>query len=134
MTVTISSFRQTFPAFTDTATYTDAMITFWLDIANKALNVRRWGTLLDLGLSLYVAHNLVLEKQAGEAAAGGGDPGSSSGVISSESVDKASIAFDTARGTEEDAGHWNLTTYGTRFLRYSRMAGAGGIQVGPCCG
>jgi len=29
-----------------------------------------------------------------------------------------------------NAGHWNLTVYGTRFIRFAKMFGAGPIQIG----
>jgi hypothetical protein len=88
----------------------------------------RWGQFYNTGLRLYVAHNLALERQAARQAASGGAP-MGSGVISGRSVGPASVSYDTQFGSENDGGNYNLTTYGSRFLRYLRMAGMGPVQV-----
>jgi hypothetical protein len=38
-------------------------------------------------------------------------------------------AYDTTAGIVPEAGHWNLTTYGMRFIQLVLMFGAGPIQV-----
>lgn len=133
MTVTAQSFRASFPEFSDLASYPSATIDFWIDVAAQMLNASRWGTLLDTGIALFVAHNMVLERQNFRATINGGVPGIQSGVIASKGVDKVNISYDTASGVEEGAGHWNLTNYGSRFVRLTRMFGAGGIQIGVPC-
>jgi hypothetical protein len=50
------------------------------------------------------------------------------GMVARKTVDKVSVTYDTASAMEEDAGHWNLTVYGTRFIRLARMVGTGGMQ------
>lgn len=83
---------------------------------------------------LFIAHHAVLERKALDAAAQpGGVPGVSTGVINSKSVDKVSVGYDTAAGTEEGAGHWNLTVYGIRLKSLFNMMGAGPVQVGIGC-
>ena len=130
MAVTPTSFRADFPAFVDATNYPDSAITFWTTVALQFLNAERWDTAIDIGTELFVAHNLVLEFQANTAAGNGAAPGLSQGMISSKSVDKVSISYDTGSAAELDAGHWNLTIYGQRYVRMARMMGAGGIQLG----
>ena len=123
MTVSASSFRTHFPEFTDTAAYPDATVTFWLGYAVKMLPGDRWGTLLDLGIELFIAHNLVLGKQSAVR------PGSVTGPMNSKSVGALSAGYDTGAVTFEDAGHWNATAFGSRFYQLARTMGAGGMQL-----
>jgi len=129
MTVTAASFRATFPVFASTTTYPDPQVQLWLSVAVQQVNAERWGTLTDMGVSLYVAHQLVLEQKASMGASSGA-PGSTVGILSSKSVDGVSASYDVSASTEKDAGHWNLTTYGTRYWRFSKMMGAGPMQIG----
>lgn len=131
MTVTAASFRADFPEFASTTTYPDAMVSVWLAAAGNLLDAARWGALLDLGTELFIAHNLVLGARDQKAATNGGTGGAASGVMSSKSVDKVSVSYDTGAGTIEGAGAWNLTTYGVRYLQLARLVGAGGLQISP---
>lgn len=140
MTITPASFRADLPEFADAVAYPDTAIVYWAALGTMLVSVDRWGpgavvptsppsTLYDFGLELFVAHNLALEKPAVETAENGGAPGLSQGPISSKSVAGVSVSYDTSAGLEPDAGHWNLTIYGTRFIRMLRMCGAGPIQI-----
>jgi hypothetical protein len=130
MTVTADSFRENYPAFANAETYTAEQIDYYLSLAVLLLNASRWSTLLDLGTSMFLAHNLVLEAKNKAAADNGAMPGGDVGPVNNKSVDKVSVGYDTAAGIQEGAGHWNLTNYGTRFIQLARMVGAGPIQVG----
>ena len=130
MTVSVSSFRTSFSEFEDPSVYGDSDIEFWLQYGLLLLNPVRWGNVLDLGIQLFIAHNLVLEQQAKTTSKRGAVPGLNSGVIASKSVDKVSISYDTNSAMEKDAGQWNLTIYGSRYFKLMRMFGAGPIQVG----
>lgn len=130
MALTASSFRLMFPAFGDTTKYSDPMVTMWLDYATKRINVERWGELADTGVGLITAHTLVLEAQSVAQASAGAAPGGKVGVQTSKSVDGVSVSYDVSSATVAGAGHWNQTTYGTRFMELSRMMGAGPMQVG----
>lgn len=131
MTVTVASFRSAFPEFADATVYTDASVQMWLSASVSLLSPERWGDLLDLGTSLFVAHNIVLGAMNARAASKGGSPGSGGGVTASKAVDKVSVSYDTGAATIEGAASWNLTTYGTRYLQLARMVGAGGLQISP---
>lgn len=144
--IDVATFRKSFPAFSDVSKYPDTSIAFWVSVASIMLPTQTWGlgstaaqspptTQMDIGLSLFVAHNLSLEAQALQAAAAGGSPGSAvKGPISSESVGGVSRSYDTTAGLNLDAGPWNLTTYGTRFVFMARLVGKGPVQIGVDCG
>lgn len=127
---TPEKFRQAFPAFMDPGAYPNYMIDIWLNLAGKLHNRERWGDLLEFGVHLFVAHNLTLEGASNTGALQGQAPGQVQGPVTSGSVDKVSYSRDTASLMEPNAGHWNATTYGLRWVRLSRMVGAGPIQVG----
>lgn len=139
MTVTVALLRKDFTEFANTTTYPEADVAFWLNVASQLLNQDRWGapaavdqpnSLYDLGQELFAAHNLAIEARAKAEAVNGAPPGTTTGPVSSKSVDKVSIAYAVDGAIEPNAGHWNLTIYGTRYARMVQMVGAGGIQLG----
>jgi len=130
--VWITWFRGVFPEFASTAFYPTPVVEFWHEFATGMLPECRWGKQWQMAVALYVAHNLVLERRAVMEAKNGGVPGQSVGILSSKSVDKVSAGYDTSTGTQQGAGYWNLSTYGTRLYRLILLFGAGPIQVsGP---
>jgi hypothetical protein len=129
----IGTFRQDYTEFTDTTKYPDGLLTYWLNIAIALLNPNRWQDQLDMATELFMAHNIMIEKMARDTAAVNGWPGYAKGPLSSESPGGTSLSYDTSAVQELDAGHWNYTVYGTRFIRLARMFGAGPIQIGAGC-
>jgi hypothetical protein len=129
VTVTPAQFRVDWPEFASTTVYTDGAINFWLGIATRLLNARRFQDMLDYATALFIAHNLALEQMAQKSAANGAVPGLSTGPVSSKTVGPVTQAYDTEAGLFEDAGPWNLTSYGTRLYSLFMMFGAGVIQV-----
>ena len=127
-----TQFRTDFPEFANTTMYPDAVINFEIGIATQMLNATRWGTMLNTGIELWVAHNLVLAAQAAEDSALGNTPGEVPGPTTAKGVDKVSVSYDAQSVTLDDAGYWNLTRYGIRFWQMARMMGAGGIQLAMC--
>ena len=125
----IQIFRTNNPEFANVRYFPDAQIARWLAVGGKLLSADRWGELLDHGLELFVAHHISLTRQNQKTAAAGGSVGQSSGPVSGKTVDKVTVSYDTASATELNAGHWNLTTYGTQYIRLARMIGAGGLQL-----
>jgi hypothetical protein len=81
------------------------------------------------GVSLYVAHELVLANQNIKAASVGGSPGQSAGVATSKTVGTATVSYDATSISEKDAGFWNLTNYGKQFYRLVKIFGARPIQL-----
>lgn len=137
----VPTFRAQFPEFGNENKYPFSQVNYWLGIGCLLLNSQRWGNLLDHGTALFIAHNVVLEAQAMATSALANRisnpalapvPGLSTGPTSAKGVDKVSVAYDTTAGIEEKAGHWNLTVYGTRFIKLARMVGAGPVQINGC--
>lgn len=132
--ITNVQFRKDFPEFAVPNKYNESALTFWLGLAyDHFFNAPRWGETLNIGVEMFVAHQLVLEADALAAVSVNGQPGQYVGAVSSESVDKVSVNYDTNTTVDEGAGHWNLTVYGKRYIRLARMIGAGGIQLGIGC-
>lgn len=126
---TVAAFRTSFPEFASTANYPDAQVQFWLDVAAKLLNPDRWYDLIDQGAMLFTAHHLVIQRRDLQGAAAGVIPGEIKGAIASKSVDKVSVSYANGTAMYQDAGFWNLTTYGLQYWNLVRMFGAGGIQL-----
>jgi hypothetical protein len=126
--VDATTFRVDFPEFASATKFPDGLVTRWLTIAAKLVNGDRWGDLTDFGTELVAAHNLVLAARDTKSAAMG-TPGQSSGVVASKAVDKVSVSYDAGMASVEGGGNWNLTTYGTRYLYYLDLFGAGGVQL-----
>lgn len=124
-----NQFRSDFPEFSDTTRYPDSLVTLWLTVGSSLVNECRWGELTDIGIELVTAHHLAIAARDQQAAAGGGIPGQASGPMSSKAVDKVSVSYDTGAASLSDAGFWNLTSYGTRYLGLARLMGAGGMQL-----
>ncbi|AOY96859.1 hypothetical protein BKK79_35795 [Cupriavidus sp. USMAA2-4] len=127
--MTPEQFRADFPEFSDTTKYPNTLIQMWLTVATSLVNPVRWMELTNLGLALVTAHHLVLAQRDGATADVGGTPGEVKGPTSSKSVDKVSVSYDTGAVALSDAGFWNMTSYGIRFLNFARMMGAGGLQL-----
>ena len=128
--VTPAIFRANFPSFADSVAYPSAAVNFWLTLGVTLLPAGRLGQMLDFATQLFIAHNLTLEAINAAAAANGAPPGMSRGIISSESAAGASVSFDTSSGIPMEAGHWNLTTFGTMLIQRIRIRGMGPLQIG----
>jgi hypothetical protein len=128
MSLTPAQFRLDFPEFSNPIQFQDSLITFWINNAANLINTCRWDTLATLGTELLVAHNLVLSARD-QASAVAGVPGEMTGPVSAKAVDKVSVSFDTNAAALPNAGDYNLTVYGVRFLRLARMIGSGGTQL-----
>jgi hypothetical protein len=129
--VDIATFRGLHSEFSNDVDYSDTSIQGWLDFSLLMLNASRWGSWLDKGTELFVAHNLVMDKVRSDTAAVGGWPGLNKGVLSGETPGGGvSLSYNVEAGINKDAAHWNLTTYGTQFIYMARHIGAGPIQVG----
>lgn len=130
MTITHDQFVAAFPEFANTTIYPITQFDFWASQAYLQLNACRFGTSLDLGAMLFVAHNIVLSAQAVKAAAtGGGTVAGTSGLVASKSVDKVSVSYDNATATTAGAGLWNATVYGQRLYAMMRAFGVGPMYV-----
>lgn len=127
--ITVNYFRQLLPEFSDSSIFVDEVIEQWLLIASQLLKEERWRTMYSMGIALFTAHQVSLQRQAMITAQRGGVPGFGLGVVASKSVNGVSISYNNMLNVLKDGGDWNLTTYGVRFLSFARMFGSGGFQV-----
>lgn len=128
--ITVEQFRGFKPAFSDSARYPDGMIEYWIMIAAIMLNASRWRAALPFGTTLFVAHNCYLEAQQNVTAAVGGFPGVARGPISSETPGSVALSYAVEQTSEKNGGYYNLSVYGTQFIRYARLIGAGPTYLG----
>ena len=63
----IPAFRAQFPQFADATVYTDAQVGYWGTFGAQVISTDSWGTSYNNGVSLYVAHQLVLNGGIGVA-------------------------------------------------------------------
>lgn len=137
--ISYAQFTADYPEF---ATATQAQFNLYQNRAGQHLSTPGWGqpatnptdpsqyTQYDIGMELVIAHFLARAQMRAKTVAAGGVP-LGKGVISAESVGPASVSYDTASATEEDAGHWNETDYGREFVQMARLVGAAPMQVSP---
>ncbi len=124
-----SSFRANRPEFGDTAVFSGAMIDRLLARAYRLLDANRWRTILDDGVEAWVAHHLVLAREAAVAVQSGDVPGMVRGMLTSESVDKVSAGYDTGSIALDDAGPYNRTAYGQEYWQLAQAVSIGGFQL-----
>lgn len=137
--ITYAQFILDFPEFSNTALYSQSGFNWCARLAALMLTPA-WGgpadagqpySIYDIGTELIIAHYLAQGAKNKLAAAAGGIPGLNRGIISGETVGPVNISYDTANAAMEDAGQWNLSTYGTQFVQMARLIGAAPTQVGP---
>jgi hypothetical protein len=131
--VSISKFRTDVKAFANETLFPDDVINFWLMVATAMVDPGQWGEETYLGIEMFTAHHVVLDVKNNMDVSVGSLPGLSRGAINSESVGPVSIGYDTASTLEEDAGNWNYTIYGQRYIHWARQYGAAVIYIGAGC-
>ncbi len=129
MTFDTAAFRKAFPEFNDTEMYPSPQVQFWVDFISRQIDPCVWKQSWNMGVSLYLAHELTLARQNIQAANVGGTPGQQGGIASSKTVGSVTVQYDPQTSTEKDAGYWNLSTYGKQFYRLSRVFGARCVQL-----
>jgi hypothetical protein len=137
--VTYQSFIADLPEFANATIFPQSAFLYYQNFATIMLT-SVWGqpapagqpnSLFDIGQEQFIAHNLVIEALNQKSVAVGGLPGITKGPVSAENAGQVSVTYDPAGSLEIDAGHWNLTTYGLRFINVARMLGAQPTQIGP---
>jgi hypothetical protein len=116
----IDLFRETFPAFSDESKYPEEVITPWATIGEQLLTQSRWDILWTLGVQLYVAHNLTIDKP---------NPTQMLVTQSSKTLAGESISTSNMVIAEKNAGLWNTTTYGQRLFQLMKVVGMGATVV-----
>lgn len=131
-TITEAYFRETFNEFANPVKYSSGKIQMYLLLAQALININRWGDYYAMGVCLFVAHNCVIDRRNMDENDFDRPSGTQVGPIGSESGGGVGVTYDVGAGIEPGAGHWNLSNYGTRFIQFARLAGAGPVQVnGP---
>jgi hypothetical protein len=105
------------------------MVTFWATFAEAQVRQCVWKSQWQMGVQLFVAHEITLAAQNQKASQVGGSPGQQGGIANQKTVGSVSVGYDSTATSERDAGYWNLTTYGKQFIRFARMFGSGAIQL-----
>ena len=59
MAVTTTTFRESFPEFTDVLVFPEPQVAFWITLAGKMVGVDRWGDLADYGVMLLDRKSVV---------------------------------------------------------------------------
>lgn len=129
MSFTPSDFREEFAEFLDPGAYPDSQLNRIAARVSKLIDPCRWDEMYDYGVSLMVAHTLVLRTRAESKSYVGSIPGEVQGPLTAKAVDDVSGSYDASSVVIEGGGDWNLTTYGIEFLRLGKQFGAGGSQV-----
>lgn len=130
----IDDFRDAMPAFTKDI-INDETLERYCDMANKAVQRARWGSLWEEGIRLYVAHFAVLYIQSAPQPGATIDEiinaGRVQGSISSKSVGGVSVSMDNsaAQGDFNGWGTFKMTAYGQQFVSLARMVGKGMMVV-----
>ncbi|MCT8354038.1 DUF4054 domain-containing protein [Photorhabdus kayaii] len=127
---TADQFRTDFPEFSDETFYPDVAINFYLSQADNLLDQNVHGDQFVYLAELFTAHYVELRGKATAGATTGGRVNTAGGgVLTSKSVDKVSMSYDTSGIINSDAGFWNNTAYGREFFWWWSMFGAGGRQL-----
>jgi len=119
----VETFRQHLPEFGDSVQFPDSTVSRWIDVAVLQLRPEAWGQMLEFGIELFVAHNLVIQQKARKSF------GTLEGPTSSKTIGPVSVSRDVSSVTFADAGLYNSTSYGVQFWQMARMAGMGGAQL-----
>jgi hypothetical protein len=135
ITITLAQFLidfQEFATLSDPAqaNFPPSTFTYYFNLAQLLIDptgrVTDWVNQL---AELFIAHHIALEMLATNDMNAGGVPGIAKGAIAGKSAGDVSIAYAPQATMEIDAGHWNYTIYGQRFIRLAKMAGMGPVQV-----
>lgn len=117
---TVEEFRTTYPAFADSAKYSDAEIQNHHDIALEVIGDD--GTKLSgIMCDLYTAHSLALSHAANTG--GGVVAGSGTSSVSSKSVGSVSVSYEntTSQVLSGSTSWFALTLWGKQLLELRKM-------------
>jgi hypothetical protein len=78
----------------------------------------------------FVAHNLVLEGLSAAEGGNGSPPATTVGPVVTKTVGELTIVYDPSSGINPDDTSWNLTNYGSRFVKLAKQFGSIPTQLG----
>ncbi len=132
---TICDFFDIYPQFMDNDALPAEMIEIYIEFANEAINIHKWGKQWKLGMSLFVAHFCTVYMMSftpeGSSAAAVIAAGQTKGLISSKSVGDVSVSYDFSYAVQDVAtwGQFNLTMFGNQFVSIAKMMTKGNMFV-----
>jgi hypothetical protein len=118
MSVTPSSFQEMFPEFASTPV---ASIQSWITASGPFFDPQRWDDLLDLGVSYWVAHQIVSAQQNAAQQA-------TDDTIQQKEGD-VSYQRDSVLVNRIADNPYLATSYGKQYLYYMKFVGAGGVAL-----
>lgn len=127
-------FRKVMPAFTEEVV-NNAILSRYCEMANRAVQKARWGSLWEEGVRLYVAHFVTLYIQTAPRAGATLDEiinaGRVQGSVTSKSVGGVSVSMDNGAAQSDMVGWagWKLTAFGQQFVTLARMVGKGMMYI-----
>ena len=135
----ISDMRSYYPEFGDSADWTDATLTRYLEEAVQETGSQRWGgykispaSLKARGMFAYTAHKAALGKMREQALLSGMTP-TAPKKVAGKTVGDESIQYETTAleaGQAVQTGDLNKTIYGEEFLRLRKRASMGIATTG----
>jgi len=128
--MTPAEFKIRFPEF---ASEIDARIQFFIDDADCAFDLCRWGCCYVVGIANYVAHNMAMANYIASGDAAGAFPGSSSISNAQQWTSKTVGDVSVTRGNSTGIGNGKSqqdspffkTLYGQEYLRLLRLVSIG---------
>lgn len=118
-TPSLDTFLAIFPEF---KSYGEARCEYFLSQAIVSVPDRRFAKETDYGRMLFAAHHLTILGAGTDTSVRATDL---KRPVASKAVGSANVSYDTATGTDAEAGEWNLTKYGRLFWallkRYRRL-------------
>ncbi len=126
ITFDVSLFRQQFPAFSNSATFPDAMLQMYWDMATCYISDCDYGWLNDgcrlLAINLMTAHLTALSV----IIAAGETPG----IVNSATIDKITVSLTPPPIPNQWRWWLNTTPYGAQLLALLAANSAGGFYIG----
>lgn len=127
----VLAFRQHYPEFSDTTTYTDELIGYHAEFAEASVSTSyppaKRGYLVELLTAHLVAEATSYSGSGSQSGSGAGSVGMSTGRVASKSVMEASISYDYSG--VKDTPH-NSTRYGQKYDAETASFRTGGFVVG----
>ena len=130
-----TKFLSFFPQFTNKVP--EAVLNFYIRLANNSLSYSRWGDSWEMGMTLFVAHYLTLYLQTTNGL-NENSPVSqvlansyAAGLTASKSAGSLSKSYDYGSVNDDFAGWgaWKLTAFGQQFATMAKLVGKGGSYL-----
>lgn len=131
---TREQFLEVYPQFTSIP---EAIVNFYIGLANSSLSYARWGDQWVFGMTLYVAHFLTLYLQATNNLNANSPAfqvlqnSYSQGLVASKSAGSLSKSYDYGSINDDLKGWaaWKLTAFGQQFATIAKLIGKGGSLI-----